>query len=69
MIWTALWLSWAAAGLALEVVALLRPARSDTASEKLWTLLRTNPILWFIGVGLAAWGGLHIFGPTWALPY
>ena len=69
MIWTILWLSWAAVGLVLEVVALIRPQRGETLSENLWRLLRRQPIFWFLGVGLGAWGMLHIFGPTWALPW
>ncbi len=67
--WTWLWIAYGLGGLALEAVALLRPARSDTASENIWKLLRVQPIIWFIGLALACWGILHLFGPTAALPW
>ena len=55
------WLLWAAAGVILEVSALLDTQLGDTLSENLWFLLGSHPIVWFVGLGLAVWAGRHIF--------
>lgn len=67
--WAWLWIAWGLTGLTAEVIALIRPARSDTLSESIWILLRSHPLVWFISAGLASWAAFHLFGPTWALPY
>lgn len=55
-------------GLTLEIIALVRPGKGDTASEHVWWVLRRHPIVWFCSLGLFAWVILHFFGPTWVSP-
>lgn len=60
--WAWLWLAWAAAGLALELVALLRPAPGDTLSEQVWLLLAQRGVGKFLAWMLTAfllWLAFH----------
>jgi hypothetical protein len=67
--WTWFWIAFGVVGLLAEAVALMRPKFGDTLSEQIWTLLGIQPIVWFVGLALAIWGILHLFGPTAALPW
>jgi len=54
------WASWALAGLALEIMALLdKRGSGDTLSEHIWWLLQWPPV-WFVALGLLLWVAVHL---------
>lgn len=55
------WALWAALGVALEITALVDAQPGDTLSEHLRFLLGSHPLVWFVGLGAAAWAAQHIF--------
>ena len=55
------WLAIAAAAGGLELWALLDSGTGDTLSELIWFGLGSHPLAWFVGLGVAAWLGRHLF--------
>jgi hypothetical protein len=56
--------AWAAIGLAIaaiEALALVDRQRGDTLTEKVRKLLSYHRVVWFVGLGLAAWAIAHFF--------
>ena len=58
---TLAWIAVVVAGLALEAVALIRKGRGDTATEHFRALIRWNPVVYFLALGLFAWIVVHMF--------
>ena len=57
----AAWLAIAAAAGGLELLALLDSGTGDTLSELIWFGLGSHPLVWFVGLGVAAWLAQHFF--------
>lgn len=58
------WIFWLGWFLALESWALATAQPVHTLTFHLHPLFLTQPITWFLGVGLWLWIGVHIFAPA-----
>jgi hypothetical protein len=59
--WAAAWAALGLVALGLETAALVSEGRGDTLSESIWALLGIHPLVWFIGLGAAAWAIRHLW--------
>lgn len=60
-LFTKLWILWIAAGIALEIAALVRPAKGDTLSEHAWHLYQgpLGQFFTFMGTAFLVWLAWH----------
>ena len=55
-------------GVTWELLAIFDGIPGGTLSELTWDGLETHPLIWFIGLAIFGWVGVHFFQRTWKRP-